>query len=479
MAILRTTVLGGLLLCQLLGAPLQAAQSLPDIGDVSSQTLSPQQEREIGQAAMVEIRRSGAMIDDPEVVAYLNQVGYRLVDAADAGDTRYTFFGLRDKSVNAFAMPGGYIGVHSGLIVMSQHESELASVLAHEIAHVSQRHVARLLDGTRSGVWMSLASLGLAILAAQAGRGDLGGAALAVGMGMNVQKQLDYTYAFEQEADRIGMQTLQAAGYDPASMPAFFERLQKHNRAVESNAPEFLRTHPVTYRRIADAQSRLDDKPFRAVPDSADFLFLREKLRAQQLGNRNAVEFFQKTLADKRYASEAAARYGLAYAYYQAHDYEQAAAALQKARSVFGGKSHPALEYLGGQILQGQGRNTEAVALLKAAAAQFVGSRALTYGTIDALTAAGQLPAAQALVDDSLSLYPGDAWLYLRAARVYGLQDKRMQKHKAMGEYYVRLQEYAPALEQFQLALQQPGDDFYLLSAIEARIRDLESMRKN
>ncbi len=463
---------------QLLALPLSAS-NLPDIGDVASQTLSPQQEREIGQAAMIEIRRTGLMIDDPEVVAYLNRVGYRLVEAAEVGDSRFTFFGLQDRSVNAFAMPGGYIGVHSGLIVMAQHESELASVLAHEIAHVSQRHMARMLDGTRSGVWISVASLALAILAAQAGQSGAGGAVMMAGLGATARQQLDFTYAFEQEADRLGMQTLIAAGYDPASMPAFFERLQKHNRVVESNAPEFLRTHPVTYKRIADAQGRLSEQPYRQVPDSPDFLFLREKLRAQQLGPRNAVDFYLKTVQDKRYASEAAARYGLAYAYFQVREYDASWQALQRAKVVFGGQSHPALEYLAGQILQGQSKDAEAVTLLKAASSRFVGSRALLYGTIDAMTSAGQLAQARALVDDGISLYPGDAWLYLRSARVYGAEDKLMQKHRAMGEYYVRLQEYGPALEQFQLALQQPGTDFYLLSGIESRIRDLEQLRRN
>ncbi|WP_028455349.1 beta-barrel assembly-enhancing protease [Chitinilyticum litopenaei] len=475
---LRNAVLGMLLASQLLAPLALAAQSLPDMGDVSSQTLSPQQEREIGQTAMQQIRRSGLLLDDPEVVAYLNAMGHRLVEAANVGDSRFTFFALSDRSVNAFAMPGGYIGIHSGLIVAAQHESELASVLAHEIAHVSQRHVARMLDGSRSGAWVSLAAMAVALLAAHAGQSGMGSAVAMAGAGLATRQQLDFTYAFEQEADRIGMQTLQDAGYDPAGMPAFFERLQRHNRIIEANAPEFLRTHPVTYKRIADAQARVADRPYRQVPDSLDFLFLREKLRAQQLGGQAAVDFYQKTLGDKRYASEVAARYGLALSHYQARDYDLAWQALQQARAVLAGKSHPALEFLAGQIRLDQGRSSEAVAILQAARAQFIGSRALLYGTIDALTAAGKLTEALALVDDGLSLYPGDAWLYQRAARVYEKQDKPMAKHKALGEYYVRLQEYGPALEQFQLALRQPGNDFHLQSGIDARIRDLEQYRK-
>lgn len=146
---------------------------------------------------------------------------------------------MLDNTVNAFAIPGGFVGVHTGLIVMAQHESELASVLAHEIAHVSQHHLARLIDGTRLNPLISLASLGVAILAAHAGNADGAAAAITAGAGYNIQKQLDFTYAFEQEADRIGMQTLTRAGFDPAAMPIFFERLQKHNRLEESNARNF------------------------------------------------------------------------------------------------------------------------------------------------------------------------------------------------------------------------------------------------
>ncbi|WP_051534750.1 beta-barrel assembly-enhancing protease [Deefgea rivuli] len=458
--------------------PLQAAD-IPDFGDISQQGLSTQQEREIGENAMRQIRRSGAMMDDPEIVAYLNQVGYRLTDAAEVSEPQFTFFPLLDPSVNAFAMPGGFVGVHTGLIVQAQHESEVASVLAHEIAHVTQRHIARLIDGTKSGLWMSVASIAVALLAAQAGRGDAAMAALAAGTGMAVQKQLDFTYSFEQEADRIGMQTLKKSGYDPSAMVVFFERLQKHNRLYENNAPDFLRTHPVTFKRISDAQARLGEIKYKPVPDSLEFLLIREKSRTLELGGREGVPYYTNIIAEKRYANETAQRYGLAYSHFLLQQYDQAWTALQEAKASLGvdkdkgGKSHAMLEFLAGSIKIGLGQFEQAEQILSAATLRFPSSRALIYGLIDAQIAAGHLAAAQAAIDDALELYPSDAWFYQRRAKMYAKKGDLMRQYQAQGEYYVRLQEYTPAFEQFDLALKQTGSDFYLLSSIEARIRQL------
>lgn len=467
-------VISALLVLALAAQPV-LADTLPSLGgDASQQILTSAQERAIGEGAMREIRRSGILADDPEVVAYLNRLGVRLVEAAGVGDSRFNFFPVLDSTVNAFAIPGGYIGVHSGLIVMAQHESELASVLAHEIAHVSQHHLARLIDGTSINPLVSLAALGVAILAAQAGSIDGAAAAMSAGVGYNLQRQLDYTYSFEQEADRIGMQTLTSSGFDPAAMPSFFERLQKHNRLQEANAPEFLRTHPVTLKRIADAQNRLAGAPYRQTPDSADFLFVREKMRSLQMKPVEAVDFYRKTLQEKRYANEAAHRYGLAHALYLASEHEAAWQELQQARVAWGKASHPALEFLAGNIRLAQGRNSEALAIFGKAVDLHPASRALVYGWIDALTAAGKYEAALALIADNQTMYPGDAEFYQRAARVHARQGRHMLAHKALAEYYVRLQEHGPAIEQLRLALSQPGGDFYILSSIEARLRELE-----
>ncbi|WP_410497569.1 M48 family metalloprotease [Chitinibacter sp. S2-10] len=455
------------------------AEKLPDLGDVSQQGLSKQEEREIGESAMRQIRRSGGLVDDPEVMAFLATMGNRLADAAEVNEPQFTFFPLLDKTVNAFAIPGGFIGVHTGLIVQSQHESEVASVLAHEIAHVTQNHLARMIDSMRVSPWLGLAGVAAAILASSAGRGDAAAAALTATMGVTVQRQLDFTYSFEQEADRIGMQTLQQSGYDPAAMAVFFERLQNYNRLYENNAPEFLRTHPVTMKRIADAQNRLGSGSYRQIPDSLEFLFVREKCRALQMGGLEGVIYYQKTIAEKRYASEVAQRYGLALVYYLNREYEPAWAAVQKARESLGNKaSHPALEFLAGNIRLAQARNSEALQILADASRRFPASRALIYGLIDAQIAAGAYAEAKDEIDDALMLYASDAQLYQRAAKLYAKQGKPMLQYQMQGEYYARLKEYTSALEQFNLALRQPNEDFHLQSGIEARIREIQAMTK-
>ncbi|GAA5784941.1 beta-barrel assembly-enhancing protease [Chitiniphilus shinanonensis] len=473
MSLLRRCCLIAVLCWQAI-LPVHAYDSpLPDLGDTSREGLSPSEERQIGASVMNQLRRSGLLLDDPELTAYVNQLGNRLVDATDDARTSFTFLPIRDPTVNAFAVPGGVVAVHSGLIVMAQHESELASVLAHEIAHVTQHHIARLIESQRITPWMTLAALGLAILAAHAGQGDAAAAAAAAGPALAIQRQLDFTYSFEQEADRIGMQTLTRAGFDPGAMPTFFERLQKYNSLIDNNAPEFLRTHPVTYKRIADAQARLKEMPYRQVADSQEFLFMREKARVLQGDPRTVLDFYAKTLAEGRFSNRAAHLYGYAFAQLRGRDFAGAQKSLDAARAAYG-RPHAALEYLQGQLLIAQGKPADAATQLKQAALRFPGSRALLYGEIDARVAARQLEPALKLTHDAQELYPSDAELYQREARIYEGLGNGQRQHFAQAEYYVRLLEYTAAIEQLQLAQRQPGDDFYLLSRIEARLRELQ-----
>ncbi|XZG69822.1 M48 family metalloprotease [Chitinibacteraceae bacterium HSL-7] len=448
---------------------------LPDLGDSSAAELSSSDEQQIGASAMREIRRSGLLVDDPELSAYLNELGWRLVDASGDTLTSFRFLPLRDDSINAFAVPGGVIGVHTGLIVMAQHESELASVLAHEVAHISQQHIARMLEGQRVTPWMTLAALGLAILAARAGAGDAATAMAAAGPALAMRRQLDYTYAFEQEADRVGIDTLTRAGFDPNAMAGFFQRLQRHNQLVEHNAPEFLRTHPVTYKRISDAQSRARKLPYKQVQDSADFLFMREKARLAQMKPSEAVEFYRQSLGEGRYRDLAAHQYGYALALLGVRQFDDAATQLAASRKTLG-RPHAVLDALEGRLLMATGEPAEAAQYFADARARFSGSRALVYGEIDALIASGEL--GKALVQDksAIELYPSDAALYQRQAKIYQAQGLAQLQYKAQAEYYIRLLEYTAAIEQLQIAQKQPGTDFYVMSEIDARLKELQEV---
>jgi predicted Zn-dependent protease len=473
---LSRRLLALILAASLVSAPLQAEVQLPNLGESSQEGLSPLQERQIGESAMRELRRSGAMSEDPELVAYLRQLGGRLLDASGETETNFVFFPMLDRSINAFAIPGGLVGVHTGLIVLAQHESELASVLSHEIAHVTQHHFARLLEGQKMAPWVTLAALGLAIVAASAGKGDVAMASLMGSQAYMIQRQLDYTYMFEQEADRIGMQTLQKAGLDQAAMPIFFDRMQKSSRLGEGNAPEFLRTHPVTYKRISDAQARLKDKPYQQFKDSLDFLFVREKARFLQMDEQDALEYYRKTLSQKKYGHLPSHLYGLALAQLRAFDADAAWATLQQSKQALG-KTHSSLEYLAGSIRLAQKRPSDALQIFKEASKRFPASRALVYGEIDALIANQQLSEALASAQYAIELYPSDAYLWQRISKIQNARGDAIRQHQAQAEYYSRLGEHTAAIEQLQQAQNAGSNDFYLLSAIEARLKELKQLQ--
>ncbi|MCL2296796.1 MAG: M48 family metalloprotease, partial [Proteobacteria bacterium] len=212
--------------------PLSAAAhnlfNLPELGDASQDILSPFQERKLGESIIREIRAAGAYMDDPEVNDYLNTLGHKLVAAGNDTRQDFEFFAVPDPSINAFALPGGYIGVNTGLILLAQTESELASVLAHEITHVTQRHLTRMASGQKDALLLSLAALAVAIAASQSGSSSSGqiiGAAVTSAQALAIQSQINYTREHEYEADRIGFQRLRAAGFDVTAAAVFMTRL--------------------------------------------------------------------------------------------------------------------------------------------------------------------------------------------------------------------------------------------------------------
>ena len=267
-------------------APMAAVpQTLPELGDPSGADMSFVQERRLGESVVRDLRSSGAYLDDPEVNGYLNEIGNRLVTAIPGAPFDFLFFAVNDATINAFALPGGYVGVNTGLILLTQNESELAAVLAHEISHVTQHHIARSIAKQKDAMLTTLAALAAAIVASRVGGqngGQVAQAAVASAQGLGIQMQIDYTRQIEQEADRLGFQRLDAAGFDVTAMATFMERLQRASRFVEGNAPSYLRDHPVTYERIAEAQARAQGKPFKQVKDSLDFNMVRALVKSYQ-----------------------------------------------------------------------------------------------------------------------------------------------------------------------------------------------------
>ncbi len=250
----------------LLAVPRALAEGLPDLGEAAQGAFTPQQERRLGESIMRDIRNDRSYYDDAEATDFINNLGTRLASRSPEARQDFDFFLIREPQINAFALPGGFIGVNTGLILSAQSESELASVVAHEIAHVTQRHIARMIAQQKTGALTSLATLAAALLLSRVSS-QAAEAAAAFGTASVVQNQLNFTRDNEREADRVGLQIMERAGFDPRAAAVFFERMQRATRVYETGAPSYLRTHPLTYERIADIQNRTQGAGYKQVPD--------------------------------------------------------------------------------------------------------------------------------------------------------------------------------------------------------------------
>ncbi len=454
-----------------LAPPLSVAEGLPNLGEAAQADLSPAMERRIGETVMLEIRRDPAWIDDPEISAYLNRLGNKLAAQSEEVRQEFEFFALRDPTLNAFAMPGGFIGVHSGLILAAASESELASVLAHEISHVTQRHLARLFNKAGQGQVASLIGLAVAILAARSSPDLAMGAALA-GQGAAAQNQLNYSRDFEREADRVGLGLLERSGFDIRGMSGFFDRLQKFGRLYENNAPGYLRTHPLTTERLADMGNRIQGRPYRQVPDSLEFQLVRAKLLAREGAPRDTVTDFDTRLRERNFVgSEAAMRYGLAQALLR--DGNPAAAEKEVAELRRMKMQSPMLETLAARLRLRQGDAEGAVKLLRTAQPRYPQERAIAYGLVEALHEARLPQDALKLTEDDLLNYPSDAKMHALQAKTYAMQGRRLQQHRAQAEAYLLLGQTAAAGEQMELAQKSGDGNFYEHSQVDSRLREI------
>jgi beta-barrel assembly-enhancing protease len=451
-----------------------AQQNLPDLGDPSQASLSAPQERKLGESIIREVRLSGSYMNDPEVNGYLNELGNRLVTAIPGSPFDFEFFAVPDNNINAFALPGGFVGVNTGLILLTQTESELASVLAHEISHVTQHHIARSVANQKDAMLASIAALAAAILAARSNSsssGQAAQAAIASAQGLGIQMQINFTRQNEQEADRIGFQRLDAAGFDVTAMATLMERLQRASRFVEGNAPSYLRDHPVTYERIADAQARAEGRPFRQVKDSLDFSMVRALVRSYQGTPREAIAFFENAIAEKKYNDATAARYGLIASLLRAEDFKRALtelAALEKTAPP-----HPMIEGMAGQVLMQSGQLSAAINRYQAALARYPAKMQLVYDYPEALLKNNQPAKAAAFVSEQLQHYASDGPLHLLAARSYAALGNQLLAHQHQGEYYAWQGNLPAAVTQFELAVKAGDADFYQASVAESRLRQV------
>lgn len=459
------------LLCASAQADTRLNLDLPDIGDSSGGVLSAEQDRHMGEAFMRELRQRLTILDDAEVTDYVQALGYRIASSSDDQTRDFHFFVVQDPNINAFAGPGGYIGVNSGLILAAESESELASVIAHEIAHVTQRHLARTFEAAdKLSVPAAAALIAGILLSTQ--NSQLGQAALAAAQAGTAQTQINFTRSNEEEADRIGIQTLARAGFDPRAMPVFFERLQHGTRYSGSNLPEFLRTHPVTTSRIADTRNRAEQYPYRQLSDSLAYHLVRAKLRV--LGEKNPKEALKRYAATvKQNPDRAAEHYGYAWALLRNGDLRQA---REEARALLDKTpDQPAYILLLAEVELADRRMAQAASLYRDALDLYPGHHALTMGYGRALLQAGQAREAAALLETHGRTRSNDAETYKLLAEARGAAGLSGEAHQAMAEYYYLHGDTASAIEQLKIAARFKENDFYQGSVIEARLKELEA----
>jgi predicted Zn-dependent protease len=487
-------------------APLQKTPDnvrLPTLGDSAREDLSPIVERKLGEEIMNDIRRDRDFLDDDQILEYLNNFGSALVAAAPGtrGETNadFYFFAVRDPMLNAFALPGGFIAVHSALLIAAQSESELASVLSHEIGHVSQRHIARMLGQQRQDVLLPLASLILAALAAKASP-DAALGVIMGGQGLAVQRQLNFGRDAEREADRVGFQIMGAAGYDTSGMVAFFRRLQTATRSY-SEMPAYLSSHPLTAERIVDIQARIRETPYRQRTDSLEFHLVRARARVLQeettQGRQEAKLVFQGQLTQPNRQQQAAGQYGLAFLALKQGDLAGAQSWLDKARATMRPRegvfsvarsdsdSDGAAMFTGLaleiKLAPGQPPATVQQAVKEAAQAheQFPLSRPLARQYADALIAVGKLDEAARYLRDQVQQYREEPKLYDQLAKTYAAQGKIALQHMALAESYVLSGALPAAVDQLNLARKSSDVSFYDQAVIDARERELQARQKD
>jgi len=479
------------------------AHELPELGDISQATLTPYQERQLGLQIMRQIRADPSYLDDPEITSYLSNLGHKLIANSNEAsiDQTFEFFAVQDASINAFALPGGFMGFNSGLIIAAQSESELAAVMSHEIAHVTQKHLARMIAEQKYDWVKSIASLAVAILAARSST-QASQAILVASQASIIQSKLDFTRKHEKEADRIGLNILLDAGFDPQGMPTFFERLQKAGRFHETGAPSYLRTHPLTFERIADIQNRTGEMPYRQVPDSIDFLLVRAKLRALQGKSYDAVAQFKARLEEKRYGNEAVERYGYIQALLRDKKAHQANTELNRLYQLL--QTDPSasilsdhvlgkpirveykqviagamMETLSADVLVANDKTAEALKTYQLALKVYPQHRALIHGYARMLIQNKKPQAAIEFINKQLQFIHNDAQLFGLQAQCYELLGDKMLEHRAQAEVYFLKGHYGAAIDQLKTALQHGNGNFYQLSSIEARLKQLQTLKSD
>jgi predicted Zn-dependent protease len=449
---------------------------LPDIGNPATTTISIADEYKIGRMIVKGLRDAGQIVEDPEVNEYIQSVGSRIASFAHEGAQRFTFFVVRDPGINAFALPGGFIGVNAGLLTATASESELAGVLAHEIAHVTQRHIARSVQNAgRTNLASAAAVLAAILVGATTGMpSDALLGTITAAQSLAAQQQINFTRANEAEADRVGMGFLANAGFDPYGMPTFFWTLQQRSGSAGALIPDLLRTHPVTSERIAETRDRAAQLPRPVVADSVSYGLIRERLRVQLLPPETSFRDLYLDAASADLPSGDERRYGRALALLAAGDRQSVGDAIGILKDLAERRPEVTLFQTAlGKAQLAAGDVDGSRRTLEHALQLFPRNVPVTMRYAETLMQAGEPRRAHEVLLDLFNNVPPTPDQARYIALVASAAGDTGDAYYYMSEYHVMGGELQMAIDQLQLALAVPDLNEVQKQRFAARIDEL------
>lgn len=458
----------------------QAANSgdfnLPVLGDTTSAIISPEQEYELGRAWLGAFRSRVKTLDDPQLQSYLESLVYDLAQHSQLNDFRLEVIIINNPTLNAFAVPGGVIGVHTGLFRYAESEYQLASVLSHELAHLSQRHFARSLENRKASSVGTMAGLLTGIILAATVGADAGMAAMSMTQAAALQSSLRYSRQNEQEADRLGIQTLYESGRDPAAVSEMFERMLAATRYTGQRPPEFLLTHPLTEKRVGDARARVGNYPLRQYPVKPQYHFMRSRAVLWMDGNpaKSAQSF--KSEMEGVSASRDASTYGLALAYSMMGKHQQARNLLTPLLDKEPGNFSLRLAEI--ELAENRGDYSTALEQISSLEGMHGKDYALQRYKADILMKAANYQGSETILESLSRQRPHDPEVWYQLAEVSGLAGDIVGVHKARAEYFVLIGVYDKAREQLTYAQRMVSNDFRESAILRTRLEELDKLIK-
>ncbi|CCK76705.1 MAG: M48 family metallopeptidase [Oleispira antarctica] len=430
-----------------------ASNELPELGDSTSGFVSQSQEHQLGRIWLRQLRAQTLTINDPLTISFIEELIFRLAPHSEVRDHRFEFVVIDQGELNAFAVPGGIIGINLGIFLHAEDEDEISSILAHELAHLSQRHFARQIENSERQAPIAIASLLASILLIASNNADAGFAGLIGSQAASIQNQLAYSRDWEREADRTGMKTLVNSGLDPHAMSSMFQHMLAANRYNE-RPPEFLMTHPITDTRVSDAANRSQAFKIKERTRSFNFLIMQQQAEIRYLiPIADQFSYFDKALkATTNKKEKDSYRYSKAWVQFQARDYQQAWESLSSITK--GNQDQPAVAILMSQVLDKLNQTKKAIAYLQDAYQLRPDSYPIAISLAKLMSQNGQAKAVLADIQRWSERRNTDPIIWNQLADTANEAKELLLSYRAKSEYFFLMGQKNKAIKQLQFAIE-------------------------